>query len=123
MKRLVALLTVLLLALGTLTACSTAEDHPGAQEAVEALIAGLESGDLADVALTANTAETAQLDFDQVFAGMGVMKRQRAGFARGGGVMDGARAGEKQKRCQPGAVTGARQEQRFKYANETDRHE
>ena len=73
MKRLVALLTVLLLALGTLTACSTAEDHPGAQEAVEALIAGLESGDLTDVVLTANTAETAQLDFDQVFAGMGAL--------------------------------------------------
>lgn len=73
MKRLVALLTVLLLALGTLTACSTAQDHPGAQEAVEALIAGLESGDLTDVVLTANTAETAQLDFDQVFAGMGAL--------------------------------------------------
>lgn len=69
MKRLASLITVVLLSLGALTACS-AEEHSGAPEAIETLILGLESGDLAEVALTSNTRGFAQLDFDQIFAGM-----------------------------------------------------
>jgi cell division protein FtsI/penicillin-binding protein 2 len=71
-----------LVVLGLLAGC-TGEDGggpdpdegPSPEAAAEALAAGLQSGDLAEVAFDAETAEGAQASYDEVVAGMGERSR------------------------------------------------
>jgi cell division protein FtsI/penicillin-binding protein 2 len=78
MRARVSVAPVVLVVLGLLAGCTGGGDDgpdpdtgPSPQAAAEALAAGLQSGDLSEVAFDAETAESAQASYDEVVAGLG----------------------------------------------------
>ena len=58
----------------------------------------------------------------EVFAGMGVVERQGAGFVQGAGVVDRADTRQQQHRGDPELISGLWQRRQIKLACETDQH-
>src|SRR5476649_2662273 len=58
----------------------------------------------------------------EIFIGMGVVERERAGFVERGRIVDRSGSGEQQQRRQAETISGLRQRQRFELAFETSQH-